>query len=936
MNEEIKRKIFIVPHTHWDREWYEPFQIFRHKLVNLIDFLLEILKNQQDFRFTFDGQTVVLEDYLEVRPERKDELLKRIQEKKIVVGPWYLLPDEWLVGQESILRNLEFSFDLAQKFNIPLMQVGYLPDQFGHSRAIPEILADLTSIRTAVIWRGVGPEISTTLFNWKSHNVSSSSILTIYLPFGYGNAAILPDVLEMFQSHINILINDLEPFSHLPYYLLMNGTDHQFPSASLSSLIKQTKIKNAEISLTTLDTFVKNVTKAIKSSNFHLPEYCGEFRSSARAPLLQDTYSSRMWIKLWNQKIEDLLVHYAEPLSVYALLLTDTPYPSSFLSLAWKWFLRNHPHDSICGCSIDKTNEEMKARFSWSESLASTLIQEAISKIKKDFIEDEPSSLVVFNPTNCSTMPIYFEFSTSIKKEVKSIQNNEGKIFPIQKLSSKEDVIFDDVLSPLILNSGLKLLPGRKLMDDYINEVMISEDIDNQICSITVLCGKEPVGDFNIEELKEKGRELIQSKKFKKFKVKATRGTEQYYAALAPLSPWSLNTFTLLEKREERKEEVDFIFSKNFVENKFYRLSFNKDGSLKIFSKELEQTFSYLHFFEDFGDRGDEYTFGKVEPEKTSPKVLSRKILSSGPLFVDIEEKLELRLFKELNKNRDKRIGKVKVPVSSIFRFYKDSPRIDITTTYTNLTKDHRLRICFDLPYKSKETITSTHFGHIKRRSDPFNYETFEEQPSGIQAQKRFIRIEDPSSTAAFTLINDGLPEVELKNNSHLALTVLRCVGYLSRSDFPERPIHAGPFLETPGAQEQYKGYTFKYSFVIHKKEEPLEFSYYHSEIFTLSTQSFRIKENTTLTTFPPLISFDNTKVLISSMRERKGKVLITAYNIDETEVKTMVSFHKKVKAFSEIQLDEKEKKPKQKITNNKVELTFKPLEIKILCLEKN
>jgi alpha-mannosidase len=129
---EMKSKVIIVPHTHWDREWYLAFQRFRLKLVHLIDELLEIL-NHHDYVFMLDGQTIIIEDYLEIRPEKKEELLKRIQEGTISVGPWYLLPDEWLVGAESLVRNLEYSQTLAKRLKIPLMDIAYLPDESSYN-----------------------------------------------------------------------------------------------------------------------------------------------------------------------------------------------------------------------------------------------------------------------------------------------------------------------------------------------------------------------------------------------------------------------------------------------------------------------------------------------------------------------------------------------------------------------------------------------------------------------------------------------------------------------------------------------------------------------------------------------------------------------------------------------------------------------------------
>ena len=123
---------------------------------------------RENYYFMFDGQTIILEDYFEIRPEKKEFLLNFIRNRRIEVGPWYLLPDEWLVGQESLIRNLETSIDLARQYEIPLMQIAYLPDQFGHSRAIPQLISDLTSFETAMVWRGVGPEVVTVPFKWRS------------------------------------------------------------------------------------------------------------------------------------------------------------------------------------------------------------------------------------------------------------------------------------------------------------------------------------------------------------------------------------------------------------------------------------------------------------------------------------------------------------------------------------------------------------------------------------------------------------------------------------------------------------------------------------------------------------------------------------------------------------------------------------------------
>ncbi len=407
--EKSSKEIVVVPHTHWDREWYKPFQTYRFKLIQLIDNLIEIM-SEQDYHFMLDGQTIVLEDYFEIRKNNKNVILDLIREGKLAVGPWYLLPDEWLVGEESLIRNLEISNNLAKDFEIPLMNVAYLPDQFGHSQVIPQIIADLTKIKSVCLWRGVGHEVNTVPFTWKRHENSLSSLLGIYMPFGYGNAATLPETRKELKEEINQLVSDLDPYSPLPVYLLMNGTDHQFPNPELKRLLSEIDFSPNNLSIGLLQHYVKKLQNAIEKANFKPKEYVGEFRSPARAPLLQNTYSARMWIKLWNQKNEDFLVNYAEPLSTYASFYNLNDYHSSFLNLSWKWLIKNQPHDSICGCSIDQTHEEMKSRFSWSETISESVIEENLEAIKKSGEKTENYVMYVFHHTNSSKISQIIDF----------------------------------------------------------------------------------------------------------------------------------------------------------------------------------------------------------------------------------------------------------------------------------------------------------------------------------------------------------------------------------------------------------------------------------------------------------------------------------------------------------------------------------------------
>jgi len=916
--------IIIVPHTHWDREWYEPFQAFRYKLVKLIDTLIEIME-EQDYRFMLDGQTIVLEDYFEIRPEKKDTLLELIRNGKLAVGPWYLLPDEWLVGEESLVRNLELSYGMAREMGISLMNVGYLPDQFGHSQAIPQILGDLTNIRSTVLWRGVGTDVNTVPFEWKRHRNSSSSILGVYMPFGYGNAAALPIESAALQENICKLVDDLEPFSPLPVYLLMNGTDHQFPVPDIQKALSNVNF-SGEISIGLLDHYVEKLQEAIDSKGYKPPEYIGEFRSPTRAPLLQDTYSARMWIKQWNQRCEDILVNYAEPLSATLSFHNLGDYPSSFLDLAWKWLLKNNPHDSICGCSIDQTHEEMKPRFSWSESIARQVIDDNLELLKVGVEGTGTMYVYAFNHSN-SNLPQLITFSMPSSIPVVGLQSEAGQNFNVQPTTSSEHIVLEERMSPTMIRTGIRMLPGRKLMDYYINDVAFFDGMDPGICEIRLVCGDTLEGDLEIEDLKQSAYNLIDSNKYNKFHILATKGVEQVYTSLIPLKPWVWTGFRLLESMDQLAGH-ELEITKNQVGTRHYDLNFNKDGSFQLFDKTTSTQFQRLHAFEDTGDRGDLYTFGKIEPSVYSTSKVRRKIISKGPVFSEIEQELELMTFRELGPKRDTRVGKARIPVRTIFRFYSNLPRIDIETTLTNHASNHRLRIGFVLPFNTNETTTSTHFGVVRRQAQPNKDGEFVECPSGIQAQKRFIRVED--DTAAMTLINKGLPEVELADNA-LSLTLLRAVGHLSRSDFDERPIHAGPAVETPGGQELNETYTYHYSLMTHAADDDITTSADQSELFSLPASSV-VRTGKFDKKLDSLFDVGNSFVRISSFREINGSIVVTLYNISTEKQECTLSLHPRIYRSSAVNI-EGEVKREFGIEENQIDIQFQPMEIMMLRL---
>src|SRR5450631_3192056 len=232
------RRVAIVPHVHWDREWYQPFQAFRLRLVELLDTFLPMFDADPSYtHFLLDGQMAVVDDYLAVRPGAHEVLLRLAASGRLAVGPWYILMDEFLVSAETIIRNLQLGLERAAAFG-GAMPVGYLPDMFGHIAQMPQILRQ-AGFEHAVVWRGVPSAVDRTAFWWRGPD--GSTVRAEYLPVGYGNGAALPDDAKALVRRVaahEAELGGLLPDRDTPL-LLMNGTDHQVPQAWLGRVVAE-------------------------------------------------------------------------------------------------------------------------------------------------------------------------------------------------------------------------------------------------------------------------------------------------------------------------------------------------------------------------------------------------------------------------------------------------------------------------------------------------------------------------------------------------------------------------------------------------------------------------------------------------------------------------------------------------------------------------
>ena len=440
------QRIHIIPHTHWDREWYKPFQHFRVKLVYVIDNLIETLENDEDYsNFLLDGQTIVLEDYLQIKPENRLRIEKLIRNGRIQIGPWYVQPDEFAPDGESLVRNLLIGINISKEFGEPMM-IGYLPDSFGHSGQMPHILRGF-GISSSVVMRGVDAgAIRKSEFTWRGEN--GDEVFTVYLPNGYSNGMFLPESYRENKYRLLLSIRNLRKWASTQNILIMNGVDHQFPQAQIADHIKKlnNEGKRKTYLISTLDRYIKDV----KEEKPDLPVLEGDLLVPSRNRVHSSIASTRIYQKQKNRRMESLLEKYVEPITTIAWL-KNAEYPTGLINQAWKYLIQNQTHDGLCGCCLDEVHREMDQRFVDVKNIGETL-QNSYARAIARRISCDKLHLIVFNNSLTKGQQIV-SASIFTKKKKFAILDSSGKTIPFQVIQTEEVDIAEKSIWTLYLKS---------------------------------------------------------------------------------------------------------------------------------------------------------------------------------------------------------------------------------------------------------------------------------------------------------------------------------------------------------------------------------------------------------------------------------------------------------------------------------------------------
>lgn len=746
---------YVVPHTHWDREWYLPFETFRTRLVDVIDRLLDLMASDQEYRsFTLDGQTIVLDDYLAVRPEREPELRARIAEGRLRIGPWHVLADEFLVSPEALVRNLALGARTCASFGDRLA-VAYTPDSFGHISQLP-LLAREFGLDAIVFERGVGDEGERLRgeFAWLAAD-GASGVFAHHLVTTYSSAAAighedwelrdaydpdraeghaaaalfgradpsLADLPEWFRASLARVPGGSAAYATGDALLLMNGSDHLYPQSELPRALRDLNERLPEASFVQddLEAFVHHA----RGSARELEEYTGEFRGSRYQHVLSGVLSARMYLKTANAEAQTRLEKYTEPLAALARL-RGAPYPGGLLRHAWRTLLQNHPHDSMCGCSVDAVHDEMMPRFAAVHHLAEPLERRAEAALVGG---DGVDAIAVFNPHPFPVTRVV-EAAATLPEE------------PAGGLSLRAA---DGRAAPATVRIDHPFAPGRADARVPRAEILLRAELP-------------PLG-------------------FASYRLRAGAAEPPAEAVRGDAAA---------------------------IENETLRLELDGDDGPVLVHKPSGRRLPLRLRFEDEADAGDTYDFSPLDaPPRTIPRAdAAPRLVEDGPLRKTVRLDFVGEVPARLGEHRRAREGAVPLPITVDLTVEADRPSLGVRIELENGAEDHRLRLRLASGLRTDHVLADGHFDLVRRPVRPPEGAGWFQRPQGTNHQRRFVALLDGRHGLA--VLNRGLPEYEAlpdDDGVDLAITLLRCVGWLSRDDLTSRPQGAGPALPTPGAQ---------------------------------------------------------------------------------------------------------------------------------------
>ncbi|HYU09995.1 MAG TPA: glycoside hydrolase family 38 C-terminal domain-containing protein [Gemmatimonadales bacterium] len=737
----------LIPHTHWDREWFLPRAAFHARLVPMFDDLLERLHADPAFRtFLLDGQTVLVEDYLRARPERENDVKVLVKTGRLQIGPWYVLADELIPSGESLVRNLLLGAADAERLGGRL-DVVYSPDAFGHPAALPTLGREF-GMKVGVLWRGLGrePGQERDFFRWRG--TDGKDILVWHLPpDGYeigaglpGSGARLPDV----WTQVRASLVERAAGKHIPLFI---GADHHAPHptlARLRDLLADLEPASA-FRISRLDEFFQ----AAEASPARA--IAGELRSSyGYAWTLQGVHGTRAPLKRRHAQVELWLERLAEPLVALARNAGHRD-RRPVLETAWRTLVRTQFHDTIAGCTADAVADAAAHRLTEVAAYAAELTRGALQElaghdpdVARERAEGTQPALVLWNPAARPRGGVTVADVTLFRRDVLVGPPSEGRS-PRQGPGYRPFALYGP--PPDRRAIPVQVL-AQRVAHERIDATRHYPDQD-EVDQVRIA--------FRAPSLPGLGLVAL-----------TTRG-----AGGGPAAPLARGEDVRVRGRS--------------LENRFVEVSVEANGAISLVDRKRNERYGELLRLEDGGDAGDAYTYCPPVRHrvKQSRGPITVRRLAAGPLVAALEARWEM------TRGIDAR---------SLVQLYADSPIVRVSLEIDNRNAYHRLRARLATGLAGALATAGTAFGAVPRpavTADPAAYPR--ETPVRTAPAQRFVAA--ARAGRGLAVLAPGFFEYEWTATGDLLITLLRAVGDLSRGDLPARPGHAAWPTPVPGAQ---------------------------------------------------------------------------------------------------------------------------------------
>ena len=834
----MKRKIHVIPHSHWDREWY--FTTSRSKVYLMKDLgdVLNTLENDPEFKyFMVDAQGSLLDDYIKWRPQDKERISKLVNDGRLVIGPWYTQTDQLVISGESIVRNMYYGMKRCESFG-KYMNVGYVPDSFGQSGNMPQIYRQF-GIEDTLFWRGVSDDmVKHTDYNWRGDD--GSVVFTTQIPFGYyigGNIPEEPEENEEFWQ--KECLEKAGGRSATRHIYFPNGFDQAPVRTNLPQLVKERNEKDPENEY--VISCIEDYIKDVKSENPELEEVQGELVIAKHMRIHKSIFSSRSDLKVMNTQIQNYVTNVMEPLLTISYNLGNE-YPHEAVAEIWKLLFENAAHDSIGSCISDTANEDVYVRYKQARDIAVNLVELHSRLIATNVKNDADMTFTAIN-----TLPQKRKDTVIVKTYVPggkfAISDEKGNDVDYTIIKSRD-------LTDYVLSQTIMLDPSRKFY------------VPDQVLEVTMAIKANDVPAL---------------------------GYVQY----------SIDT-----QKDSHKETAD----KKVLENKYYTIEVEENGSLTIVDKANNVTYKNQGILVENGDDGDSFNYS---PPRKDMEVFSNEskctVKISGS---DIYDQAEIHFDMVVPADLDERAeGKVSVTmlVDMTVALRKDSKVIDFNVKVDNKGLSHRLCVLFDSQIVSAFNYADQQFGLIKR---PNYYEkemklymesmnnktekkagiqelanwandqsTWQEPPISIEPTQSYVSLTDGKTGIA--VIPQGVREYEVLFDIKIRLTLFRTYGFMGKENLIYRPGRASGerIIETPAAQ------------LLKEMEFNFGFTSYAGDINDSDIDTLAKQYNTNLEVYT-YAEFLNGR-LIFSQREIEGQNA-KIHSLFETEGNLVVSAVKK------------------------------------------